>query len=191
MYKPSKPVDPSEYSRKIKNRGDARREQDRLAYEAHKKAVLAQPRPLEEDIDLWGIGRLKVQLMYQPAFEPGYVWDIREKVEKSPTEYVLYENELASRNVIAPGYKRVEVSSQELSKLLESIYSTRFSLSITPTQEHGLDGVVYGINIYENYLRVVKLAWWENSQEDLRELDEVVKYYIELFKVVKNKQDVA
>ncbi len=191
MYKPRKPLVPEAYRQKIKEVGDVQREQDKLAYEAHKKVVLSQPRSMEEDIDLWGIGSLKVQVVYQPSFATNYIWDIREKAENGLNQYELYESELKSRTVIAPGYKKVRFRSDELGNLLERIYATRVSLRITPMAGHGLDGTLYGLNVYQHYLRVFKLAWWEASQPELRELDGLLKHTIALFKEVKDKKDVA
>jgi hypothetical protein len=56
---------------------------------------------------------------------------------------------------------------------------------------HGLDGTLYGLNVYQHYLRVFKLAWWEESQPELRELDELLRHNIALFKEIKDKKDVA
>ncbi len=191
MYKPKKHVDPEVYSQKIKAVGDAKREQDKLAYEAYKKEILSRPRSIEEDIDLWGIGSLKVQVVYQPPFATNYIWDIRQKAENGLYQYELYESELKNRTVIAPGYKKVVFSSDELGNLLERIYATRVSLKITPMVGHVLDGTLYGLNVYQHYLRVFKLAWWEESQPELRELDELLRHNIALFKEINDKKDVA
>jgi hypothetical protein len=191
MYKPKQPITPEGYSQKIKGVGDARREQDKLAYEAHKQAILSQSRSIDEDIALWGIGELKVQVVYQPPFASNYIWDIREKTENGLCQYELYESELKTRTVIAPGYKKVGFSSEELGNLVESIYATRVSLRIPPTVDHGLDGTLYGLNLYQHYLRVFKLAWWEESQPELRELDALLKHYVALFKEIPDKKDIA
>lgn len=191
MHKPKNQVDPSEYSRKIKNRGDFRREQARLEYEAAKKEALSKTRPIDENLHLREIGSLKVQVVYQPSFEPGYVWDVREKEENGVKLYELYESELASRTTLAPGYKKVDVNSDDLLRFLKEVHSIKVSLAITPLGRHGLDGTLYGVNVYENFYRVIKLTWWEKPQDDLVKLDQVIKKHIELFKDIKDKKNVG
>ena len=191
MFKPKKNLDPAENSKKAKLLGDAQREQVKLDYELKKQDVLSRSRPIYEDIRLNDIGRLKAQVLYQPSFDTNYLWDIREKEENGIKYYELYENVLESITVIAPGYKKLEIDSSEISHLLNSIYSTRLSLQIIPMSGHGLDGTLYGFSIYENFYRTIRISYWEKPQDDLKELDEVLKKYITIFKGIKNKINFA
>jgi hypothetical protein len=105
MHK-QKSIDPSEFSRKIKNSRDFKREKDRLEYEASKKVALTTSRPIGKDLSLREIGRLRIQILYCPSFEPWLMWDIREKQENGKLNFEVYENELESLTTILPGYKK-------------------------------------------------------------------------------------
>ncbi|MBC7921669.1 MAG: hypothetical protein H7Z75_11355, partial [Ferruginibacter sp.] len=159
-------------------------------YEDNKREALSKTRPIDEDLHLKEIGWLKVQIIYQPSFDKNYVWDIREKEKDGERHYELYENQLESKKTIAPGYKKLGISSDELLHLINKIYSIKLSLAITPMEGCGLDGILYGLNIYENYYRFIKITWWERPQDNLIELSEVLKKYIEIFKETKEKKDI-
>jgi len=49
-----KNIGSEDFSRKIKNSKDFKREQDRLEYETHKKVTLTSGRPIDKDLDLRG-----------------------------------------------------------------------------------------------------------------------------------------
>ncbi|MDJ1503041.1 hypothetical protein [Xanthocytophaga agilis] len=187
MYKPKPPIDPEAYARKIKSVGDSRRETQRVEEENKRKEVLSSPRPIDEDLSIRGIGQLKVQILYMPPFEINYIWDIRQEEETGIQTYSLYENVLISRKTIAPGYKKILIPAVQLTQLLEKIYATSIPFRITPMNGVGLDGTLYGIHIFENFFRTIKVSWWEEPQDDLVELHKLLALQIELFKNSKDK----
>ncbi|MDJ1472982.1 hypothetical protein QNI19_20485 [Cytophagaceae bacterium DM2B3-1] len=110
-----------------------------------------------------------------------------EREESGIQVYSLYENVLINRKMIAPGYKRILISVEQLTYLLEKIYATSIPFRIIPMNGIGLDGTLYGLTIFENFFRRIKVFWWEEPQEDLLELHKILLSYIELFKNSEHK----
>lgn len=188
MSKP-KNTDPSEYSRKIKNIGDYKREKDRLEYETQKKIILSSPRYIHEDIKLREVGILRIQILYFPSFESGYLWDVREQYRKNDQSFEVYENRLVNTSTIAPGYKKLDVDSKIVSDFIERMNLINVNLRLDNSHRHGMDGTLYGLNIYNDLQRRIKLTWWE-MHPDLAVLDKGIKSMVEFFLNVENKVDV-
>ncbi len=53
-----------------------------------------------------------------------------------------------------------------------------------------MDGVSYGLNVFNDLNREIRLRWWSEVPDHLKKLDEAVKGAIELFMNVKNKTSV-
>jgi hypothetical protein len=186
-----KNTDPSEFPRKIKNSRDFKREQDRLEYEANKKVALTTPRPIDKDLSLREIGRLRIQILYCPSFEPWLMWDIREKQENGKQNFEVYENELESLTTILPGYKRLSTDDATVNNLVDGINSTRITLQLDSTWHHGLDGTLYGLTIYNDLQREIRLRWWGDSPIELAQLDKTLKTTIDILKKVEGKINVG
>lgn len=184
-------MDPSEYARKIKNLGDFKREQDRLEYEATKKVALTTPRPIERDLSLREIGRLRIQILYCPSFEPWLMWDIREKQENGKQNFEIYENELESLTTILPGYKKLPNDETTVNNLLDGISSTRILLQLDSSLHHSLDGTLYGFTIYNDLQIEVRLKWCGDPPIELVQLDKTLRTTIDILKKVDRKISVG
>lgn len=184
-------IDPSEYSRKIKSLGDFRREKDRLEYEAKKKIILSNPRHIDEDISLRDIGILRLQILYYPSFEPGFLWDIRENFGKDDRSYSVYENSLTDIQTISPGYKKLHIDPKFIDDLIENVNMTTVSLRLVSSNRYAMDGTRYGLNIYNDLQRGIKLTWWGDAPADLAVLDKAIKSMITHFLSIDGKLSIT
>lgn len=190
MHK-SKNIDSSEFSGKIKNSRDFKREQERLEYEADKKIALTTPRPIDKDLSLREIGRLRIQILCCPSFEPWLMWDIREKQEDGRRTFEVYENTLESLTTILPGYKKLPTDDTTVNNLVDGINSTRITLQLDSSWHHGLDGTLYGLTIYNDLQREIRLRWWGDSPIELAQLDKTLRTTIDILKKVDGKINVG
>jgi hypothetical protein len=184
-------IDPSEYSRKIRSLGDFRREKDRLEYEAKKKIILSNPRHIDEDISLRDIGILRLQILYYPSFEPGFLWDIREQYGKDDQPYSVYENSLTTMKTISPGYRKLDVDLKFITDLIENVNLTNVSLRLDSSHRYPLDGTLYGLHVYNSLQRRIKLTWWEDAPADLAVLDKMTKSIVKQFLSIDDKLNIT
>jgi hypothetical protein len=190
MRKP-KNIDPSEYAKKIKIIGDLSREQNRLKHEADRKVALTAPRPIDTDLSLTEIGRLRIQVLYCPSFEPWLMWDIREKQEAGRRRFEVYENALETLTIISPGYKKLPTEETTITNLLEEINATTIALRLDASWHHGLDGTLYGLTIYNDLHREVRLRWWGDPPIELTQLDKALRKTIDTFKGMEGKINIS
>jgi hypothetical protein len=119
------------------------------------------------------------------------MWDIREKQENGKRIFEVYENELESLTTILPGYKKLATDDTIINNLVDGINSTRITLQLDSSWHHGLDGTLYGLTIYNDLQREVRLRWWGEPASELMQLDKTLRTTIDSLKKVDRKVNVG
>jgi hypothetical protein len=178
MYKPKKLISPEEHKAKLQKLAIIREENAK----EERKIILSNHRHIEQDIQLSNIGYLRVQIIYNPSFSVGYIWDFREKyLLNSYKIYDIYESTLLDKNTIQAGYTQVHIAQPILALFFDKLNQLQLPLLVSDNNMMGLDGISYGLNIYTAFMQSIKIRWWETPVSEWRILDNLIKEYIEIF----------
>ena len=183
-HKPKKPISKEEYAEKIKRVGDQNRLNHQAKESERRRMALSSTRRINEPLHLLDLGKLKVQILYFPSFKQSFIWDIRSHLTAG---IQVYENELLDRDTFKPGIKALWMDESELDELFKEINSLTIRL-MDEEVKMGLDGVMYGIQLIQSSgFRKTKITWWEEPQEDLQNLDSIIKKLITRFMECKKE----
>ena len=142
-----------------------------------------EPRQIETDVDVPGIGLRRVQLVYAPSFDPGYSWDIRQLVDS----FRLYRSHVsvADRDYVLKGYRQLDIPSDVLKQYFADLKSLTLSVEPVLNGMMGLDGPSYQLAIFGDMSSSVRFTWWSNPPSQWRRMADIAEYMIETFRGVK------
>ena len=141
-----------------------------------------EPRSIETDVEIQGIGQRRIQIVYAPSFDPGFSWDIREQPENR--KLVLYRSQIitvVNYRTRLQGYHQLDYSSKTLEIYLTNLRSLRLSLDAQGGAS-GTDGTTYQLALFDDFTSV-RFEWWENPPVQWKTMADVTMEMIKTFQL--------
>jgi hypothetical protein len=144
-----------------------------------------EPRRIDADVRVSGIGQRRLQIVYAPSFDPGFSWDIRE--QPGDRELVLYRSRInfVDGHTELQGYHQLDLPSKTLETYLTKLLSLRLSLD-AQGGAWGLDGTTYQLALFDAFTSV-RFKWWENPPAQWKPMADVTIEMIEKFQAAREK----
>ena len=119
--------------------------------------VRSNPREYDDDVDIVGIGKRRLQILYKPPFVDGTLYEVRNL--KNCWTAFRSTAPFGTGRVI--GYDRLNVDSATLRGFVERLRGITFNLALDLSETAGRDGVFFQLTMYSDCFSEMRFTWIE------------------------------
>lgn len=135
--------------------------------------VRTVPRRLSASPGVGGIGRQRLQLVFDPFHETGWVWDLRHYSDPPHRDdWQVYRSELVASNTdrMIVGFDLLAVESDTLAGYFQQITSITLPLAPDLSGFSGCDGTGFELALFGDRNSEWRVKWWTFWPEQWRPL---------------------
>jgi hypothetical protein len=185
-----------------RTRAREQRERERMA---HRQRREREKRQRQQELALWeqarsvprdvlapvltpGTGPRRLQLVYDPAFETGFAWDIcaRESVWRLFRSDLSFDCSYVSR-MKATGYDELDAPADMLKGYFDAVRALTLPVGPLISGEIGRDGTGYQLALFGDLLSEVRFQWWSDFPPQWAPLVKIANELIDVFRRLPTK----
>jgi hypothetical protein len=120
--------------------------------------AISEPRNLNEDVHIRGIGIRILNIKYIASFEDKYLWDIRLIDDR----FEIYQSKIDfdGNRIFALGYEKLEITSKTLRQYFDVLKEASFPIAPLLDKGLGIDGTEFELIFSGSLNSEIAFRWW-------------------------------